>query len=122
MSEQQTWKGWIYTKNKNNRGRGEGRRGEWKALNRSQEKKRKGKKELKKVKVKVKIMSMMVNNTIRPVHFQSPSPGSTPLSIIRSRRREEKQQEKQAHITKTRIKGKKDRIMEQERAREKERT
>ena len=28
MSEQQTWKGWIYTKNKNNRGRGEGRRGE----------------------------------------------------------------------------------------------
>ena len=121
MSEQQTWKGWIYTKSKNNRGRGEGRRGEWK-LESDHKKKKEEKRELKRVKVKVKVMSMMVNNTIHPVHFQSPSPGSTFLSIIRSRRREEKQQEKQAHITKTRIKGEKDRITEQGRVREKERT
>ena len=85
MSEQQTWKGWIYTKIKNNKGRGEGNEN----LNQITRKKRKGKKELKRVKVKVKVMSMMVNNAIHPVHFWSPSPGSTPLSIIRSRRRRE---------------------------------
>ena len=48
-------------------------RGEWK-LESDHKKKKKEKRELKRVRVKVKIMSMMVNNTIRPVPFPVSKP------------------------------------------------